>query len=155
MKYKYLTREYETIADVKKHFRELSKKYHPDMGGTDTQFREVYSEYEYLIKHFIEREYKDVRMSEMVKALIDELMYYEDMELEVIGDWLWVDTDRKNDKLLKDLGFFWSSKHSKYYYSGKTKKVTKCSSYSMQDMRNMMGNKKIAKKEKEERLAIG
>ena len=90
----------------------------------------------------------------MVKALIDELMYYEDMELEVIGDWLWVDTDRKNDKLLKDLGFFWSSKHSKYYYSGKTKKVTKCSSYSMQDMRNMMGNKKIAKKEKEERLAI-
>lgn len=96
MKYKYLTREYETRADVKKHFKELSKKYHPDMGGTD----------------------------------------------------------RKNDKLLKDLGFFWSSKHSKYYYSGKTKKVTKCSSYSMQDMRNMMGNKKIAKKEKEERLAI-
>lgn len=32
MKYKYLTREYETITDVKKHFRELSKKYHPDMG---------------------------------------------------------------------------------------------------------------------------
>ena len=33
MKYKYLTREYETITDVKKHFRELSKKYHPDMGA--------------------------------------------------------------------------------------------------------------------------
>lgn len=154
MKYKYLNKEYETIADIKKHFRELSKKYHPDKGGTDEQFRELYNEYEYLIKHFIEKEYKDVRMSEMVKALIDELMYYEDMELEVVGDWLWVDTDRKNDKLLKDLGFFWSSKHSKYYYSGSTKKVTKCSSYSMQDMRNMMGNKKIAKKEKEERLAI-
>ena len=75
MKYKYFTREYETVSDIKKHFRELSKKYHPDMGGTDTQFRDVYSEYEYLIKHFIEREYKDVRMSEMIKALIDELMY--------------------------------------------------------------------------------
>ena len=81
-------------------------------------------------------------------------MYYEDMELEVIGDWLWVDTSRSNDKLLKDLGFFWSSKHKKYYYSGDTKKVTKCSSYSMQNMRNLMGNKRIAKKEKEERLAI-
>lgn len=156
MEYKYFTREYETIADIKKHFRELAKIYHSDFGGTDEQFRELYSEYEYLIEHFIEKQYKDVRMSEMVKALINELMFYEDMELEVVGDWLWVDTSRNNDKLLKGLGFFWSSKHSKYYYSGDTKKVTRCSSYSMQDMRNMMGNKKIGKKkEKEERLLIG
>lgn len=156
MRYKYLNREYETIADIKKHFRELAKIYHSDYGGTDEQFRELYSEYEYLINHFIEKQYKDVRMSAMVKALINELMFYEDMELEVVGDWLWVDTSRNNDKLLKGLGFFWSSKHSKYYYSGDTVKVTKCSSYSMQDMRNMMGNKKIGKKkEKEERLLIG
>lgn len=154
MKYIYFTREYETIADIKKHFRELSKRYHPDLGGTEEQFKEMYKEYEYLIEHFIEKQYKDVRMSEMVKALINELMYYDDMELEVVGDWLWVDTSRNNDKLLKGLGFFWSSKHSKYYYSGDTKKVTRCSSYSMQDMRNMMGNKKIGKKEKEERLAL-
>lgn len=154
MRYKYLNREYETIADIKKHFRELAKMYHSDYGGTDEQFRELYSEYEYLIEHFIEKQYKDVRMSAMVKALINELMYYDDMELEVVGDWLWVDTSRNNDKLLKGLGFFWSSKHSKYYYSGDTVKVTKCSSYSMQDMRNMMGNKKIGKK-KEERLLIG
>ena len=155
MEYIYFTKEYETIADIKKHFRELAKIYHSDYGGTDEQFRELYSEYEYLIEHFIEKQYKDVRMSEMVKALINELMYYDDMELEVVGDWLWVDTSRKNDTLLKGLGFFWSSKHSKYYYSGKTKKVTKCSSYSMQDMRNMMGNKKIGKKDREERLLIG
>lgn len=155
MKYKYFTREYETITDIKKHFRELSKRYHPDLGGTEEQFKEMYKEYEYLIEHFIEKQYKDVRMSEMVKALINELMYYDDMELEVVGDWLWVDTSRKNDTLLKGLGFFWSSKHSKYYYSGDTKKVTRCSSYSMQDMRNMMGNKKIGKKNKEERLLIG
>lgn len=156
MEYIYFTKEYETIADIKKHFRELAKIYHSDYGGTDEQFRELYSEYEYLINHFIEKQYKDVRMSAMVKALINELMFYEDMELEVVGDWLWVDTSRDNDKLLKGLGFFWSSKHSKYYYSGDTVKVTKCSSYSMQDMRNMMGNKKIGKKkEKEERLLIG
>lgn len=155
MEYIYFTKEYETIADIKKHFRELAKIYHSDYGGTDEQFRELYSEYEYLIEHFIEKQYKDVRMSEMVKALINELMYYDDMELEVVGDWLWVDTSRKNDTLLKGLGFFWSSKHSKYYYSGDTKKVTRCSSYSMQDMRNMMGNKKIGKKDREERLLIG
>ena len=155
MKYKYFTREYETITDIKHHFRELSKRYHPDLGGTEEQFKEMYKEYEYLIEHFIEKQYKDVRMSEMVKALINELMYYDDMELEVVGDWLWVDTSRKNDTLLKGLGFFWSSKHSKYYYSGDTKKVTRCSSYSMQDMRNMMGNKKIGKKDREERLLIG
>lgn len=155
MEYKYFTREYEIIADIKHHFRELSKRYHPDLGGTEEQFKEMYKEYEYLIEHFIEKQYKDVRMSEMVKALINELMYYDDMELEVVGDWLWVDTSRKNDTLLKGLGFFWSSKHSKYYYSGDTKKVTRCSSYSMQDMRNMMGNKKIGKKDREERLLIG
>lgn len=154
MKYIYFTKEYETITDIKKHFRELSKRYHPDLGGTEEQFKEMYKEYEYLIEHFIEKQYKDVRMSEMVKALINELMYYDDMELEVVGDWLWVDTSRKNDTLLKGLGFFWSSKHSKYYYSGDTKKVTRCSSYSMQDMRNMMGNKKIGKKDREERLAL-
>ena len=155
MKYKYFTREYETIADIKHHFRELAKIYHSDFGGTDEQFREMYSEYEYLIEHFIEKQYKDVRMSEMVKALINELMYYDDMELEVVGDWLWVDTSRTYDTLLKGLGFFWSSKHKKYYYSGDTVKVTRCSSYSMQDMRNMMGNKKRGKKDKEERLLIG
>lgn len=39
------------IEDVKKHFRELSKKMHPDVGGTHEEFIELSQAYDNFIKN--------------------------------------------------------------------------------------------------------
>ncbi|MBN2878701.1 MAG: DnaJ domain-containing protein [Clostridia bacterium] len=45
--------EYADIADIKSRFRELSRKYHPDAGGTEEEFIELYNIYEELKSKYL------------------------------------------------------------------------------------------------------
>ena len=49
MKYKYLNQNYKTTEDLKKHYRELSKQYHPDINpnGSDAM-KTINNEFEIL-----------------------------------------------------------------------------------------------------------
>lgn len=144
MKFKYFISNYDSIGAIKKHFRQLAKQYHSDFGGTDEQFRELYSEYEYLIKNFIKIEYKDIEVPKYIQELIDKLIYYDDLELELVGTWLWVggNTILYKDNL-KKLGLFYSSKHHKWYYNGMTKKVRKYTKSSIDEIKQFYGVKEV------------
>lgn len=144
MKFKYFTNNYDSIEAIKKHFRQLAKQYHSDFGGTDEQFRELHSEYEYLIKNFIKTEYKDIEVPKYIQELIDKLIYYDDLELELVGTWLWVggNTLLYKDNL-KKLGLFYSSKHHKWYYNGMAKKVRKCTKSSIDEIKQFYGVKEV------------
>jgi hypothetical protein len=47
------------VSDVKFWFRKLSKEYHPDMGGSPQQFRELTEAYEKAVKALIARDIRD------------------------------------------------------------------------------------------------
>lgn len=49
MSLKYLNNKYSQEADLKRHYRELTKLYHPDKGGELSKFIELKKEYDLLL----------------------------------------------------------------------------------------------------------
>lgn len=82
---------------LKKQYYKLSKKYHPDAGGTTSQFQELQKEYE---KHFntilkggslnTEQQQNEIVIDKAIRDIIDNLINLENITVEVIGKWLWI-----------------------------------------------------------------
>ena len=117
---KYFTNP-RTLEELKKQYRELAMKHHPDKGGSNEAMKKINAEYDELFKIL-----KDVRKDhegktytakqtttetpEHFKHIIDELMRMENITIEIIGCFIWVTGDTKPYKdMLKSLKFFWHS----------------------------------------------
>lgn len=104
-----------TLEELKKEYRRLAKQYHPDLeGGCTETMKQINLEYEEMEKRFSGQdftgEYRDI---------INSIIHF-DLDIEIIGTWVWVqgNTYMVKDKL-KELGFKWSSnKKSWYWYEG-------------------------------------
>ena len=151
-----------TIEDVKKTFKELAKKLHPDNGGNAESFKSMMSEYKEAFNR-----YKNVHQSqdgetykketsetpEQFAAAINAVINFDAIEIEIVGSWIWLNgnTYAYRDQI-KAAGYFWSSKHKKWYYNGDDKKSKKHSKHSFSDIENIYGAE-IIKKAKTPRLA--
>lgn len=147
---KFFTNVYKNINDIKQHFKQLAKQYHSDLGGSDELFREMYSEYQMLLNKFVNKSFTDIDNEEISNELRDVLknvVSLEDIEIEVIGKWIWIGGDTfPHRDILKDNKFFYSSKHKKWYYNGQTKKLRKYSKYKLEDIKGMYSVKEIETK---------
>ena len=112
----------QTLEDLKKQYRELALRHHPDVGGSDEIMKAVNSEYDELFQAL-----KDIHRTkdgetytakqetretpEQFKEVISELMKMDDIVIEVIGCFVWVTGNTKIHKdRLKELNFQWHSK---------------------------------------------
>ena len=115
------------ITELKKQYRKLASIYHPDniiTGNLDTM-QKINTEYEALFNQLKAGD-KTVNKQETASDfinIINELIKYDDLTIDIIGCWIWLDGktyDIKNQ--LKLLGFMWSSSRKKWYFNGSTKK---------------------------------
>src|SRR5690606_21664303 len=101
-----------TLEELKKQYRKLAKQYHPDLNENDTtkDMQQINKEYEILFdqlknnKSNTENEKASTYMN-----IINELIKYEDITIDIVGSWLWLSGDTypiKNE--LSKLGFRWS-----------------------------------------------
>lgn len=109
---KYFTKV-TTIEELKKAYRELSKLYHPDKGGDAEIMKVVNNEYEEL--------FKNLKVSEEVAGeftnIMNDLINIDDLEIEIIGSWVWLSGNTyANKELIKGLGFKWSKKSKMWYH---------------------------------------
>ena len=145
---KYFT-NIETLEDLKKAYRTLAMKHHPDRGGDLETMKEINSEYDSLFKRFghVHKnkdgqtyEKRTEETAEEFKDLIDKLIRMQGITVEIIGSFVWISGDTKPHKEgLKALGFIWHSQKKCWYkkpagYRRKTKK-----NYSMAEIRDMYG----------------
>jgi len=153
------------LVELKKEYRQLAKLYHPDL-NSDPKCLEIMKrinlDYEIAFEYL-----KDIKMSgeefinvnnhnvnDFFREVIDALLKFQDLEIEICGSWLWVGGITKPIKEeLKAIGLIWRSKKKLWSWCSEdqtTKKWRK--SIPMEKIRNIYGSEKIeSKKSKKEK----
>lgn len=121
---KYFT-NVSTIEELKKEYRKLAKKYHPDLNENDTSkiMIEINNEYEYLFDKLKDSktEKQGHTNSGSYRNIIDALVKFDSINIDIIGSWVWVFGDYNTMKAIKEelkqFGFKWSASNKKWYWT--------------------------------------
>lgn len=152
-----------TIEDVKNIFKNLAKKLHPDNGGNPEEFKNMMTEYKIMFDRL-----KNIHQSkegetyekktttetpEQFAAAINAVINFDDIEIELVGAWVWLNGNTYPYRdIIKEAGYFWSSKHKKWYYNGDQFKSKKHSKKKFEEIEDIYGAE-ILKKAKMPRIA--
>ena len=96
---KYFNHEYNDLQELRRDFRDLCKKLHPDLGGDAEEFKAMNDEYKKAVKNFRPAEHNGKpdtyqkafadTLDEEFQAVIIELLRL-GLEIEICGVWLWI-----------------------------------------------------------------
>ena len=141
-------REVTGINEAKKIYKTLAKKLHPDVGGSEEEFKILNSVYTDLIEHKIYFS-NDIKIDIELEKIISLILHFENITIELVGSWIWISGDTKEIKdKLKELGFKWASKKKMWYYGEmKSKNPTP---KSMEEIKSKYGSETLKSKEKKE-----
>lgn len=119
-----------TVESIKKAYRDLAFKLHPDVGGTKEAFTELNRQYEAELKACngqiskgedgTERTYN--YRQDLEREIIEKIdqiikLKLENVDTWLIGLWIWIQGETKPYKdEIKGLGFKWSAKHTSWYW---------------------------------------
>ena len=123
-----------TIEDVKKLYRQLVMKYHPDLTGgtTENEMKEINGEYEKAFERFKNvhaasnndnaadsetSSYNADETPEMFKDIINGLIHCDGVQIDIVGSWVWLTGNTFAHKdTIKGLGFKWANKKKAWYW---------------------------------------
>lgn len=157
MRYKYfkVTKDM-CIEDVKKQYRELAMKHHPDRGGSDEAMKAINAEYTRLCAEYggFKRNKQGERYATKNEEkptewifIIDQLMKHPELTIEVIGTFLWVTGETKaNAELLGALGMKYAAGKNAWFKAPYGWKNTGWHR-SMNSLRNTYGSQVVQKKD--------
>lgn len=136
----------EGINEAKKIYKELAKKLHPDIGGSEEEFKALNDVYTHLIEHKIYFT-NEIKIDVELEKVISLILHFENITIELVGSWIWVSGDTKEIKeKLKELGFKWASKKKQWYYGEMKGRNPK--EKSMDEIKAKYGCETLKKKEK-------
>ena len=116
-----------TLEELRRQYKELLKKHHPDNGGNVADMQEINVEYDRLFKvmkdkHEHRSESDTEKQSDFSKMKYDftedqklrDILYkivgFDGIVIEIAGAWIWVSGDTyAYKKELKETGFKWAS----------------------------------------------
>lgn len=139
------------LSDAKKLYKQLAKKLHPDVGGDEESFKALNAVYNHILEHglFFSSE---IEFDLDIEKIISQILHFENIEIEVVGKWIWISGDTKAIKeTLKNLGFKWASK-KRMWYCGELLKCKSRKEKSIEEIRATYGSQKVQTK-KSERIA--
>lgn len=143
------------IEDVKRTFRELAKKLHPDNGGDVAQFQKMKIEYEKAFNRFknihkaANGEYYKKETKEAAADfadVIEKVINLDGINIEVCGSWVWVTgkKTKEHKEAIKAAGYHWSqNKKAWYYHEGVYKKWHGKKQFSMAEIRAKYGSQNV------------
>ena len=135
-----IKKDFENITglnEAKKVYKKLAKLLHPDVGGTNEEFKILNQVYNDTIEYKIYFS-NDTKYDIELEKIISQILHYEDITIEVVGSWIWLSGDTKaiKDKL-KELNFRWAGKKKMWYYGEKIRNGGKTK--SMDDIKSKYG----------------
>ena len=106
----------EGINEAKAIYKKLARKLHPDVGGSEEEFKALNAIYTDLIEHKIYFS-NDIKIDVELEKIISLILHFENITIELMGTWIWVSGNTKEIKeKLKDLGFKWALKKKMWYF---------------------------------------
>jgi hypothetical protein len=136
-----------SIDEAKKIYRKLAKELHPDMGGDDESFKILNNIYNEIIEHKIFFS-NDSKIDLELEKIISQILHYENIEIEIIGEWIWISGETKLIKEhLKRLNFKWA-RAKKMWYFGELKKRSSRGKKSIEEIRSTYGSQKVQTKKR-------
>lgn len=136
----------EGINEAKKIYKTLAKKLHPDIGGSEEDFKILNEIYNNLIEHkiyFSNSSKFDIELEKIISLIL----HFENINIELIGSWIWVNGDTKEIKeKLKEIGFKWASKKKMWYYG--EMKAKNPNPKSMEEIKTKYGSETLKSNEK-------
>ena len=137
-----------TIEQLRKQYRELLKKYHPDNENGSVEItQEINAEYDLVFSILSKEEHSDSQSytqeeNEQFKTILNAIIGY-NITIEIIGNWIWCFNCYAYKDQLKSLGFTWCSKkkawvwHSGEYHRHHKKEI------SLNDIRTKYGSQTV------------
>ncbi|MCT7484292.1 J domain-containing protein [Aliarcobacter cryaerophilus] len=136
----------EGINEAKKIYKTLAKKLHPDIGGSEEEFKLLNEIYNHLIEnkiYFSNSSKIDIELEKIISLIL----HFENINIELIGSWVWVSGDTKEIKeKLKEIGFKWASKKKMWYYG--EMKAKNPNPKSMEEIKAKYGSETLKSNEK-------
>lgn len=143
-------KEVETLEDLKRQYRTLAMKNHPDKGGDVEVMKLINAEYDKFFalvkdthKTHEGKTYtkENTETASQFKDIIEQLIKMEGVEIEIIGCFIWLSGNTKEHKdAIKALGFKWHAKKKMWYKApeGYKRRGGK-KEYSIGEIRDMYG----------------
>lgn len=149
-----------TLEELRKQYKELLKKFHPDNpdGSTETT-QAINAEYDELFKGLKDRHDKeqtddsrtayddmkyDFAEDEKLREVLQKIISFVGINIEIIGSWCWIDGNTYSYKEeLKDLGFKWANEKKKWYFHTEAFKKRSHKKLSIDDIRNYYGSTEV------------
>lgn len=152
----------ESIEEGKKLYRDLSKEFHPDKpNGSTEKMQELNNSFDHFLMYFHEGRMRNFYQEKEwsfkesfftpFQDILSKIIHFEEMEIELIGFWIYCFNSIKYKDQLKDMGFWFSGRHKAWVYNGGKKKKGR-SHYTTNDVRSMHGSADIDT-EKRDKLA--
>lgn len=157
-----------TLEELRKQYKNLLKKYHPDNGGSEEATKEINTEYERLFKilkdkhdtqqqdnaNGNETEYSknmyDWENDKAIRETLEKIINFEGIDIEIIGAWIWVSGNTYNyKKQLKEYGFKYASKKKAWYFHTEAFRKTSHKKLSLDDIRSYYGTTKVQRDRRE------
>ena len=146
-----------TAEELKKRYHELVKIYHPHMGGSGIEIKEIISEYKVLWEQVKNIHYSEKTQETYTKEttespdefiwIINELFKFKGIVIELCGSWLWLSGNTlQYREQLKALGCRWSKGKSRWYFTHDEWRPSRFHK-SMNEIRKAYGSKIITPKE--------
>lgn len=126
----------ETLEQLRKQYKELLKKYHPDnLNGSEAATKQINIEYEELFKALrdkhntanntkgnAESAYNknmyDWENDKELREVLQKIINLSGITINLVGTWIWLEGDTYHYKEnLKTIGFKWSGQRKKWYWN--------------------------------------
>ena len=165
-----------TTADVKKLFRELAMQHHPDRGGSTEKMQQINAAYLEALRHMdgqsetgktnegesytytytYKEEVEQSVIDKMGEVLRSGLLDAGDLEVWLIGSWLWITGETKAHRHeIKELSFRFHGKRQAWYWHDGEYRRRYNSRVSLAELASRYGASKVANEDDKRQIAVG